>query len=48
MASIWDLYKQPTLGTTTGIQVSTSRCYLPTQAANGNTFKVYGEYEIGG
>jgi hypothetical protein len=30
------------------IQVSTSRCYLPTQSASANTFKVYGEYEIGG
>jgi len=30
------------------IQVSTSRCYLPTQAATGNTLKVYGTYEIGG
>lgn len=29
------------------IQVSTSRCYLPTQAASANTFKVYGTYEIG-
>lgn len=29
------------------IQVSTSRCFLPTQAASANTFKVYGVYEIG-
>ncbi len=30
------------------ISVSSSRCYLPTQAATGNTLKVYGTYEIGG
>ncbi len=30
------------------ISVSSSRCYLPTQAATPNTLKVYGTYEIGG
>ena len=28
------------------IDVATSRCYLPTQAASGNTFHVAGSYEI--
>lgn len=28
------------------IDVSTSRCYLPTQAASGNTFKICGSFEI--
>lgn len=28
------------------IDVSTSRCYLPTQAASGNTFLLCGSYEI--
>ena len=29
------------------ISVSTSRCYLPTQAATANPLKVYGTFEIG-
>lgn len=29
------------------IDVSTSRCYLPSQAASGDTFTVCGWYEIG-
>jgi hypothetical protein len=28
------------------IDVSTSRCYLPTQLASGNTFNITGAYEI--
>ena len=28
------------------IDISTSRCYLPTQVASGNTFKLCGWYEI--
>ena len=28
------------------IDVTTSRCYLPTQAASGNTFLLCGSYEI--
>jgi hypothetical protein len=28
------------------LDVSTSRCYLPTQAASGNTFNICGAYEI--
>lgn len=28
------------------IDVSTSRCYLPTQAPSGNTFTICGSYEI--
>lgn len=28
------------------LDVSTSRCYLPTQAASGNTFNLCGSYEI--
>ena len=28
------------------IDVSTSRCYLPTQAASGNTFNIFGSYEV--
>jgi type II secretory pathway pseudopilin PulG len=30
------------------IDVATSRCYLPTQAASGNVFNLCGSYEIGG
>lgn len=30
------------------IDVSTSRCYLPSQVASGNTFTVCGSFEIGG
>jgi hypothetical protein len=29
------------------IDTSTSRCYLPTQVASGNTFTICGSYEIG-
>lgn len=29
------------------IDVTTSRCYLPAQAASGNTFTLSGSYEIG-
>lgn len=29
------------------IDVTTSRCYLPAQAASGNTFTICGSYEIG-
>lgn len=29
------------------VDVSTSRCYLPSQAASGNTFNVTGWFEIG-
>ena len=29
------------------LDVSTSRCYLPAQAASGNVFKLCGWYEIG-
>ena len=28
------------------IDVSTSRCYLPTQSASGNTFTLAGSYEV--
>lgn len=28
------------------VDVSTSRCYLPTQAASGNVFNICGAYEI--
>lgn len=30
------------------LDVATSRCYLPTQAASANTFKLFGSYEIQG
>lgn len=30
------------------IDVATSRCYLPSQGASGNTFHLAGWYEIGG
>lgn len=29
------------------IDLVNSRCYVPTQGASGNTFKVFGQYEIG-
>ena len=29
------------------IDVATSRCYLPTQAASGDVFLICGQYEIG-
>ena len=29
------------------IDVTNSRCYLPTQVASGNTFTLAGQYEIG-
>lgn len=29
------------------IDVSTSRCYVPTQAASGNTFTIAGWFEVG-
>lgn len=29
------------------IDVATSRCYLPAQAASGNVFNICGQYEIG-
>jgi hypothetical protein len=28
------------------VDVATSRCYLPAQAASANTFTIYGSYEI--
>ena len=28
------------------VDVATSRCYLPTQLASGNTFTLFGEYEV--
>ena len=28
------------------IDTATSRCYLPTQLASGNTFNLYGSYEV--
>ena len=28
------------------INTATSRCYLPTQLASGNTFNLYGSYEV--
>lgn len=28
------------------IDVTNSRCYLPTQAASGNVFNLFGEYEV--
>ncbi len=28
------------------IDVTTSRCYMPTQVASGNTFNIYGSFEV--